>query len=218
MANGHSTRAALGPQQRDLDLGLMGGMRRGACLSVVIGAGASMDAGGPSWAELVRRLLVLATQRGHEISQMREEPGGTPEERTFKRVVVDVKHLAPAGERRAREILAAIETGSADTEQLMDGAQLCLDLMGQHLFTDLTGVLYEGGRQPGPIHRAIAELATPQHVPDRRGWFPAGAGGVTTTAGGGAGAGGGTAGPTATYWPLRSVTISAERIITTAPG
>ena len=55
----------------------------------------------------------------------------------------------------------------------MRGAQLCYDLFGQHLFTHITGIIYSRAPQPGPIHRAIAELAHAQHVPDRGpGLFP----------------------------------------------
>ena len=64
--NAERFREALGPAQRELDIGLMQWMRRASCLSVVIGAGATMDAGGPSWAELVRRLLLRVIERGRE--------------------------------------------------------------------------------------------------------------------------------------------------------
>jgi hypothetical protein len=162
-------RAGLGPtEQRDLDLGMLRWIRRASALSVVIGAGVTMDAGGPSWPALVRQLLVRALDRGHEISEMRPDPGNTRDEATFRRHVVDVERFDAAQEAEARGILAAIDAGTADTEALMRGAQLCGDLMGQHLFTDLTDVLYDGGkRQPGAIHRAIAELAREQLVPDR---------------------------------------------------
>jgi hypothetical protein len=165
-------RAALGPRQRELDLGLMRWMRRASCLSVVIGAGATMDAGGPSWAELVRRLLVVSLERGREITEMEPDPESTPDSRSWSRKVVRTERFAATDEARAREILASIESGTADTEALMQGAQLCYDLLGQHLFTDLTGILYTSAPRPGEIHRAIAELAAPVHVPDRGGWYP----------------------------------------------
>jgi hypothetical protein len=171
-SNAEPFRRALGPRQRELDLGLMRWMRRASCLSVVIGAGATMDAGGPSWAELVRRLLVIALERGHEITEMRPDPESTPDSRSWSRTVVRTERLAPDAETRGRAILASIESGTADTEALMEGAQLCYDLTGQHLFTDITGILYSSAPEPGPVHRAIAELAPPIEVPDRGGWYP----------------------------------------------
>jgi hypothetical protein len=131
-----------------------------------------MDAGGPSWSELVRRLLLLVTERGREIWEMRPTPESTPEHMQATRVVTGVEHLGPAVEARARELLAQIGSGEADTEVLMEGAQICYDFLGQHLFTDLTQILYENQRAPGAIHRAIADLAAPILVPDRGGWFP----------------------------------------------
>ena len=162
-------RAGLGPlQQRDLDLGLLRWIRRASALSAVIGAGVTMDAGGPSWPTLVRQLLSLALERGHEIAQMRPDPGNTPQHSTFTRHVVEVQRFPAPQEAAARDVLARIDAGTADTDALMRGAQLCVDLMGQHLFADVTDALYDGGRrQPGAIHRAIAELAPEQFVPDR---------------------------------------------------
>ncbi|HRD87970.1 MAG TPA: hypothetical protein PK752_06865 [Accumulibacter sp.] len=79
-------RAAPGPRQRDLDLGLMRRIRRASCLSVVIGAGATMDAGGPSWAELVRQLLARLTEHVREICEMRLTPESTPDKQEHRRV------------------------------------------------------------------------------------------------------------------------------------
>jgi len=170
-ANFEPFREALGPAQRDLDLQLMRWMRRASCLSAVIGAGATMDAGGPSWSSLVRRLLELVLERGKETWEMRRAPESTPEHTVMKRVVTAVDHLADDKAREAREVLSHIALGTATTDILMTGAQLCYDFLGQHLFTDITAVLYEKDRKPGAIHQAIAELAAPIEVKDRGGWF-----------------------------------------------
>lgn len=159
-------------RQRDLDLGLLRWIRRASCLSIVAGAGVTMAAGGPSWEELVRELLTLALERGHEITRMVPEPGNTPGRKSFKPKVVEIRHFDAASAKKAKAALSAIEDGEADTEILMEGAQVCYDLTGQHLFTDITQILYADDRKPGPVHRAIAKLAHPQYVPDRGGWFP----------------------------------------------
>lgn len=169
----HAIRQRLGWRQRELDIGLMRWIRRASALSVVIGAGVTMAAGGPSWAELVRLLLEVALEKGHEITQMVPAPDSTPEHETYERQVIRVERLEPDAEEEAKRILALIEAWQADTEALMRGAQLCYDLFGQHLFTHITQILYPRAPQPGPIHRAIAELAHAQHVPDRGpGLFP----------------------------------------------
>jgi len=165
-------RSALGPLQRELDLGLMRWIRRASCLSVVIGSGATMDAGGPSWAELVRRLLAHLTEHGREIWEMRLTPESTPDNREYRRVVTGSERLPAGAESRARALLALIDAGTANVEVLMEGAQICHEFLGQALFTELSGILYEGQRRPGAIHRAIAELAAPILVTDRGGVFP----------------------------------------------
>ncbi len=169
----HAIRQRLGWRQRELDIGLMRWIRRASALSVVIGAGVTMAAGGPSWAELVRLLLKVALEKGHEITQMVPAPDSTPEHETYERQVIRVERFKPEAEEEARRVLALIEARQADTEALMRGAQLCYDLFGQHLFTHITQILYSRAPQPSPIHRAIAELAHAQHVPDRGpGLFP----------------------------------------------
>jgi hypothetical protein len=168
-----ATRQRLGWRQRELDIGLMRWIRRASALSVVIGAGVTMAAGGPSWAELVRLLLKVALEKGHEITQMVPTPDSTPEHATYERQVIRVERFKPEAGEEARRVLALIEAWQADTEALMRGAQLCYDLFGQHLFTHITQILYSRALQTSPIHRAIAELAHAQHVPDRGpGLFP----------------------------------------------
>lgn len=100
------------------------------------------------------------------------DPENTPESQELKREVVEVRHFDKASAEKAETALSTIEAGKADTEILMEAAQVCYDLMGQHLFTDITQILYADNRKPGPINLAIAKLAHPQHVPDRGGWFP----------------------------------------------
>jgi hypothetical protein len=169
----HAIRRRLGWRQRELDIGLMRWIRRASALSVVIGAGVTMAAGGPSWAELVRLLLKVALEKGHEITQMVPTPDSTPGHETYERQVIRVERFKPEAEEEARHVLALIEMQQADTEALMRGAQLCYDLFSQHLFTHITQILYPRAPQPSPIHRAIAELAYAQHVPDRGpGLFP----------------------------------------------
>lgn len=132
-----AVRQKLGPQLREIDLGLLREIRESGKLSIVLGAGATMAAGGPSWAELVRRMLDLALGGGSTTARFEQ-----------------------AQERNAHEILALIESGDADTEALMRGAQLCYDLFGQRLFTHFHSALYEGNRRPSEIHRAIAKLVS----------------------------------------------------------
>jgi len=166
-------RRRLGAGQRELDLGLLRWIRRASALSAVVGAGVSMDAGAPSWSALVRRLLVIALERGHEIDEMVRVPSDEPNTIRSVRRVVEVKRFDAGQELDARAILAAIDAGRSDSETLMRGAELCSALFGQHMFMHITQILYEAKRKPGAVHRAIAELADPLTVPDRGpGQFP----------------------------------------------
>ncbi len=170
--NGRHLYDRLGVKRRDVHLGLLRWMKRASCLSPVLGAGVTMAAGGPSWPALVRKLLDIALTRGHELSRMVEQPGSTEESRRFRREVYDARRFDGEQATKAKGILKKIDAGSATVEHLKDGAQLCYDLFGQHLYTHITGILYEGDRAPSPIHEAIAELAVPQQVPDRGGIYP----------------------------------------------
>jgi hypothetical protein len=188
-------RHRLGWRQRDVDIGLMRWMRRSSDLSMVIGAGVTKAAHGPSWSELVRRLLEIALDKGHEITEMvpASDSASEPPVRflpdgsvhlsetsgTFRleRRVVRVERFKPDDEAEARNILTLIKEqgASTDTETLMRGAQLCYDLFAQELFTHITQIIYSRAPQPGPTHRAIAELAHGQSVPSsgttiRSGW------------------------------------------------
>lgn len=129
-------RRTLGPERRDIDLEVMRFIRQSNKLSVVLGAGATQAAGGPSWAELVQQLLTTALERG--------------DQQTSGFVGFDAS--------AARRILALINAAEADAEALMQGAQLCYDTFGQHLFTQLHGILYQNNLQPSEIHRSIADL------------------------------------------------------------
>jgi hypothetical protein len=166
-------RRRLGPEQREIDLGLLRWIRRASALSAVLGAGVTMGAGGPSWSDLVRRLLVIALEQGHEITERVRVPTDEPDTITSEARVSSVERFDAVQEKEARAVVAAIDAKSADTETLMRGAELCLALFGQHMFTHVTQILYEGDRKPSAVHHAIAELARPIAVPDRGpGLFP----------------------------------------------
>jgi hypothetical protein len=125
-------------------------MRRASCLSVVIGAGATMDAGGPSWAALVRRLLARLSGAWPGDCRDAADPGKHAGQPVSTDAWLRVNERLPAdAESRARAVLALIDAGTADVEALLEGAQICHDFLGQALFTDLTGILYEGQRRPG---------------------------------------------------------------------
>jgi hypothetical protein len=185
-------RARLGWRVREFDLGLLRLIRRSSALSPVLGAGASMGAHGPSWSELVRLMLEETLDKGLEVYESvptAHNPAEAPIEflpdgtvRTgrsgtyrFEQRIREVKRYTPEQERTARDVLAEVKAkgSSTDVETLMKGAQVCYELYGQHLFRLLTELLYSRMKGPSETHRAIAELAHAQEVPDRGpGLFP----------------------------------------------
>lgn len=185
-------RSRVGWHVRDFDLGLLRLIRRSSALSPVLGAGVSMGAGAPSWPSLVQLMLEETLEKGLEFYESVPADDNPPEPpieflpdgtvRTggsgtwhYEQRVIDVKRYTPEQEQIARDVLAEVkEKGSStDVDELMQGAQVCYDLCGQHLFRVLTQILYKRAKEPSKTHRAIAELAHAQMVPDRGpGLFP----------------------------------------------
>jgi hypothetical protein len=179
-------RARAGWKMRDFDLALLRFVRRSSALSPVLGAGVSKGAGAPTWPELVQRMLEETLDKGLEFYESvpaEDNPaqppieflpdgnvrlGGTGTWR-FTQKVSEVKRYTPEQEAIAREVLEAVKAkgSKTDVETLMRGAQICYDLCGQHLFRLLTGILYSHAKEPSATHRAIAELAGAQQVPER---------------------------------------------------
>ncbi len=159
----NALRSRVGARQRDLDLGLLRTFRRRGNLSFVVGAGASIDAGGLSWADLVRDLLQRGLERGHEIRGVVERREAPLSAARFG--VIRVEHFSAAHRDQAESILQRISSDPS-TDDLLEGAELCLKLFGQHMFTHMHPLLYDvDRRQPGRIHRAIAELTQPFSIP-----------------------------------------------------
>jgi hypothetical protein len=151
-----------------------------------------MGAGAPSWSELVQLMLEQTLNKGLELYvsvPAAENPAQPPIEVlpdgtarlggtgswSFEQRVSEVKRHTAAQEQTARDVLAEVKAkrSSTDVEILMQGAQVCYDLCGQHLFRLLTGILYTRAKKSSETHRAIAELAHAQHVPERGpGLFP----------------------------------------------
>lgn len=185
-------RTRLGWRIREFDLGLLRLIRRSSALSPVLGAGVSMGAGAPSWSDLVLLMLEETLDKGlefHESVPAADNPPQAPIEflpdgtvRTggsgtwrFEQRVSEVRRFTSEQEQIARKIFAEVKAkrSSTDVETLMQGAQVCYDLCGQHLFRLLTRILYTRAKEPSEIHRAIAELAHAQEVPVRGpGLFP----------------------------------------------
>jgi len=185
-------RTRLGWRICDFDLGLLRLIRRSSALSPVLGAGVSMGSGAPSWSDLVRLMLEETLDKGlgfYESVPAADNPtqppikflpdgtvrtGGTGTWR-FEQRVSEVKRYAAEQEQIARKVLAEVKAKGSrtDVETLMQGAQVCYDLCGQHLFRLLTRILYTRAKEPSETHRAIAELAHAQEVPVRGpGLFP----------------------------------------------
>ncbi|MFX1252561.1 MAG: SIR2 family protein [Promethearchaeota archaeon] len=144
-------------QQRELFIGIMRWIKSDGCLSIVIGAGATIAAGGPSWMELVYELLKLALEKGHEISKLLP----TSDETTFVKKHIRTEHFNLEDSKEAENILKMIESHDADIEALMRGAELCEKLFGVHIIQHINNIIYLRASKPSQIHEAIAKLAQP---------------------------------------------------------
>jgi hypothetical protein len=183
-------RERLGWRVREFDLKLLGFIRRSSALSAVLGAGASIGAGAPSWAKLVKLLLEETLNKGLELREpvpaagdpaqppLGGGPSLRPGETQSWRVeyrVREVRRYTSEQEAGARKVLADIqaEGNTTDVETLKTGAQICYDLCEQELFQLLTAAIYRRAKAPSETHRAIARLAHAQAVPVRGpGQFP----------------------------------------------
>jgi len=159
--------------QRSADLAAAAHIRQQGNLSLVLGAGATIAAGGPTWPRLVCNLLEIALHKGHEIYMYDRIETGTA--RGIKARLVRTERFRAAQEHRAREILDQVRKGRYDNETLMRGAQLCADLFKENLFQQVTVLLYPGGkREPSDVHYALAVLSHKRRVPyqdlDFPGW------------------------------------------------
>ncbi len=179
-------RDRVGWSMRDFDLALLGFVRRSSTLSPVLGAGVSKGAGAPTWPELVRLMLEETLDRGLELTESVPAADNPPEPPIafqpdgtvrlggsgtwrFEQRVKEVKRYSADQSSVARNLLEEVRKRGAatDVETLMQGAQTCYDLCGQHLFRLLSGILYDRAKTPSGTHRAIAELAQVQAVPPR---------------------------------------------------
>lgn len=156
-----AARKQLGWRQRYVDLQVLRELRRETKLCLTIGAGVTIDAGGPSWPQLVRLLINIALRQEHEIARILPDPDGELGDKRYIKEVVPVPPLEARERGELKEILGHIEEKGADsdTKRLMRAAEICYKLFGQQLLKHLTTILYAHSPRPGPIHRAIAEVA-----------------------------------------------------------
>jgi hypothetical protein len=155
-------RKDLGWRQREVDIALLRELRRSTKLCLVIGAGVTMSANGPSWSKLVHELLKITQEKEHEIAVILPE---SEDVKGLDRYVLRnelVPPLPPNDNKKVKEIIKHIEEkgSESDVEKLMEGAQICYDLFKQQLFKHVTDILYSEADKPGSIHQAIAKVAS----------------------------------------------------------
>jgi hypothetical protein len=126
-------------QQRELDVAVAHRVCRSGYLSVVIGAGVTQGAKGPSWVQLVERLL---------------------------RRTLAASSPAAAERSEAAWILAKVmvEEEQTDNGTLMRGAELCQKLLQEKLAPEMMGIVYATARSPAESHREIAAIAKPRRL------------------------------------------------------
>ncbi|KAK9829746.1 hypothetical protein WJX72_007644 [[Myrmecia] bisecta] len=156
-----AARARLSNEElRKLDLSMMQAMRRDGCLSVVSGAGVSIGAGAPDWPSLVKQ-LIHHCEAGRPIYEEHRDQAADGRV-SITRSVVDRQFFTAEQAQVVREALEEIERETATDEVLKRACDVCLKLFGQELFgAGLCEALYgqDRRRQPGAVHRAIAEVA-----------------------------------------------------------
>ena len=170
-----AARKRLGWQQRYIDLQILRELRRETKLCLTIGAGVTIDAGGPSWPNLVSGLIEIALGKEHEIARILPDPDGKLGDGRYIKEIVPVPPLA-TNERdelgQIREHISGKGAGS-DTKLLMRAAEISHSLFGQQLLKHISDAVYSRAPRPGPIHRAIAEVASQPRVSRRFGTWPA---------------------------------------------
>ena len=167
-------RKRLGWRQREADIGILRWLRRSTKLCLVVGAGVTMDAGGPSWPQLVHELIDLALGKDHEIARILPDPDGKLGDNRYIKEVVPVPPLEAKERDDLKKVREHIENQGAhsDTKCLMHAADICYQLFGQHLLKHISNVVYSRAPRPGAIHRAIAEVASEPRL-TRSGIWPA---------------------------------------------
>lgn len=192
LAKIQTARRSAGPEQREIDLDLGRIVRRSGRLFCVVGAGATIDAGGPSWPALVRSLLETGLGDGFHIAETKRDL--SPSEvlkfhvestnicdlpdwlkQHLERVenpvhTIQYKKFPEAEAAEAQMILEEIKRSlSAEGPELRDeilkrGAEIAWLVAEQHIFALVTNIIYEKSSNPGKIHRAIARLSCPMTV------------------------------------------------------
>jgi hypothetical protein len=168
----HDFRRNLGWPIQELDIAHLRELRRSGALTLVLGAGVTVDAGGPSWAGLVTELLTLLLSGGNEIVTEKLVPR-TPGVRSRSwgdhELVESRKAIGPYPEQiraEASTILDAIrlDPSAVSDDVLKRGAQLFVNVAGSDSLIHTAKSIYDKVGAPGPSHRAIAELAREQTV------------------------------------------------------
>jgi len=152
-------------QRRKFDLETLKEFYHGRAVMPFLGAGTSMEAGGPSWPKLVEGLLLTALEPERQKEIPVPKRGGGWYFLQGKKSL----HFSAQKEKHARKALETIQSGGADTELLMNAAQMCADLFQEQFFSWVTPLLYMECKVPGSIYFALAELSSSPGSP-RPGW------------------------------------------------
>jgi len=154
-------------QRREFDLETLKELYRRRAVIPFLGAGTSMEAGGPSWPKLVEGLLLTALEpeRQKKIPVPKRGGGWYFLEGDKDKFV----HFSVQKEKHARKALEIIQSGTADTDLLMKAAQMCADLFQEQFFSWVTPLLYMDCKVPGSIYFVLAELSSSPGSP-KPGW------------------------------------------------